>query len=101
MKKRRTHQFKITLTSVSAASILFLLWIALFGKQLAQTQFRGVADAVFAVMALAVGSFLAFSFLPYFRGEKRWYSISALLTLVFFVGTAMLFSVPLPAGVLV
>ncbi|MBR3894923.1 MAG: hypothetical protein IKJ35_07235 [Clostridia bacterium] len=101
MRKRRTRQFKITLLSVSAASALFLLWIASFGKTLAQTEFRGVTDAVFAVMALAVGSFLAFSFLPYFRGEKRWYSISALLTVVFFAGTAMLFSVPLSGGVLV
>lgn len=101
MKKRRTHQFKITLWSVSAASASFLLWIAFFGKTLAQTSFRGVADAVFAVMALAVGSFLAFSFLPYFHGEKRWYSISALLTVVFFVGAGMLFSVPVQVGGLV
>ncbi len=100
MKRRKNHQFKITLLSVGGASALFLLWIALFGKKMAQTQFQGVTDAVFAVMALAVGSFLIFSFLPYFRGEKRWYSISALLTAVFFVGTAMLFSVPLPGGVL-
>ena len=101
MKKRRTHQFKITFWSVSAASATFLLWIALFGKTLAQTSFRGVADAVFTVMALAVGSFLAFSFLPYFHGEKRWYSISALLTIVFFVGAGVLFSIPVPVGVIV
>ena len=101
MKKRRTHQFKITFWSVGAASATFLLWIALFGKTLAQTSFRSVADAVFTVMALAVGSFLAFSFLPYFHGEKRWYSISALLTIVFFVGAGVLFSIPVPVGVIV
>ena len=98
MKKRRTHQFKISLFSVSTASALFLAWVALFGRKLAETRFQSVADAVFVFMALAAGSFLAFSFFPYFRGDKRWYSISALLTAVFFVGTVMLFSVPVPAG---
>ena len=101
MQKRRTHHFKLTLLSVSAASALVLAWFILFGRGLAETHFHGVADAVFAVMAMAAGSFLAFSFLPYFRGDKRWYSISALLTAVFFVGIGMLFTVPVPGGVLV
>ena len=95
MKRRKTHQFKVTLLSVGGASALFLLWIALYGMKLAQTRFRSVTDAVFTVMALAVGSFLIFSFFPYFRGEKRWYSISALLTAVFFTGAVMLWSAPL------
>lgn len=99
MKKRRTHQFKVTLSTVSAVSLLFLAWFALFGKKLAQTNFQGVTDAVFSVMVLATVSFLAFSFLPYFRGDKRWYSISVLLTFVFFVGTAMLFGVSTTGGI--
>ena len=96
MKKRRTRHFKITLWTVTGVGALFLGWFALFGRSLAVSHFKGVADSVFAVMALAVGSFLLFSFYPYFHGDRRWYSISALLTLVFFVGTAMLWQTPIP-----
>ena len=95
MQRRRTQQFKITFLSVSTAATLFLAWLAMFGMKLAATHFRGVLDAVFSVMMLATVSFLAFSFLPYFNGDKRWYSISALLTVVFFVSAVMLWSAPL------
>ena len=70
MKKRKTRQFKRTLLAVSAASALFLLWFAVFGKGLAVSHFQGVLDAILVVMALAAGSFLAFSFLPYFHGGQ-------------------------------
>ena len=95
MQKRRTHHFKITLYTVLGASALFLICLALFGKELVATQFSLMNDCVFSVMALAVGSFLSFSFLPYFHGDKRWYSISAVLTAVFFVGTVVLWQAPI------
>lgn len=100
MQKRRTQHFKITLWTASAVSVLFLLWVALFGTKLAVSHFDGVLDSVFAVMGLATASFLVFSFMPYFRGDKRWYSISALLTVVFFVGAMMLWQVPVTGAVI-
>ena len=99
MQQRRTQHFKITFLSVSTVSTLFLAWLALFGMKLAATHFQGVLDAVFSVMMMATVSFLAFSFLPYFHGDKRWYSISALLTAVFFASAVMLWSAPLPGVV--
>ena len=90
MQKRRTHYFHMTLGASSAFSALFLAVIAIFGRTLAASNFRGVTDCVFAVMALAAGSFLVFSFLPYFHGDRRWYTISALLTVVFFVAAVLL-----------
>ena len=95
MQQRRTQHFKITFLSAFTASIAFLAWLGLFGTKLAATHFQSVLDAIFAVMMLATVSFLAFSFLPYFHGDKRWYSISALLTAVFFAGAVMLWSAPL------
>ena len=99
MQRRRTQYFKITLFSSCTLSACFLLWIALFGTRLAAANFSRVADSIFVIMALAAGSFLTFSFLPYFRGDRRWYAISALLTAVFFVGAVMLWQVPLAGGV--
>lgn len=100
MQKRRTHCFKMTLLAVSGASALFLAWLLLFGRGLAAAHFQGILDCVFAVMALAAGSFLAFSFLPYFHGDKRWYSISALLTAVFFAGAVVLWQAPISGAVI-
>ena len=100
MKKMRTRYFKMTLGGAIAFSALFLGLLVVFGKQLAATHFDGLLDCVFAVLALAAASFLVFSFLPYFRGDKRWYAISALLVLVFFVGSAMLWQAA-PAAVAV
>ena len=95
MQQRRTKHFQISLLSVTGVSTLFLAWMGLFGMKLAQTHFNGVLEAVLAVMMLTAVSFLAFSFMPYFHGDKRWYAISALLTAVFFMGTGMLWAVPL------
>lgn len=94
MQKRRTRYFHITLGASGAFSTLFLAVIAIFGRTLAASHFRGVTDCVFAVMALAAGSFLIFSFLPYFHGDKRWYVISALLMLVFFLAAVLLWQMP-------
>ena len=93
MQKRRTHYFHITLGASSAFSTLFLVVIAIFGKALAASHLEGITDCVFAVMAMATGSFLIFSFLPYFHGDRRWYSISALLTTVFFMSAIILWQV--------
>ena len=100
MQQRRTRHFKITLLSVLGASALFLLCLALFGKAIALSNFTLILDCVFAVMVLAVASFLAFSFMPYFHGDKRWYSISALLTAVFFVGAVILWQVPVTGAMI-
>ena len=43
---------------------------------------------------LAALSFLIFSFLPYFHGDRRWFAIPTLLTAVFVLGTAMLWQFP-------
>lgn len=94
MQKIRTRYFQYTLRTALVLSGLFLIWLAAFGRGLAVEYFKGVTDAVFAVLLLAVSSFFAFSFFPFFKGDKRWFSISALLTLVFFVGASMLWSIP-------
>lgn len=95
MKATRTRRFQIVLYAAIGFSALFLVWLFLFGRQLAVTHFQGITDAVFAVLALAAGSFLTFCFLPYFQGERRWYSISALLTAVFLAGAVMLWQIPM------
>ena len=95
MQKVRTRYFFYTLHSALGFSALFLGWFALFGRNLAQRHFRGMTELVFLVLAMAVFSFLAFVFVPFFKGDKRWFAIPALLTAVFFVGTAMLWQVPI------
>ena len=101
MQKIRSRNFYITLRIVLGVGVLFLGWVFFFGQKLAVTYFDRIADCVFAMMALAVGSFLAFCFLPYFRGDRRWFSISALLTVFFFVGAVMLWRVPLSGAMAV
>ena len=100
MQKRRTHHFKITLLISLGISTLFLLMLALFGARLCALSFVAVTDSIFAFFGIAAASFLIFSFLPYFRGDKRWYSISALLTVVFFCGVAMLWQFPMAGGMI-
>ena len=90
MKKRRTRHFRITLYSSFAFSALFLGWFMLFGKRMAVSHFTGLSEAVLSLFALAAGSFLVFCFVPYFRGDRRWYSVSTVLTLAFCIGSAML-----------
>lgn len=94
MKKIKTRQFFKTLYTVLGVGAAFLLWMAVFGCRLAVDHFNGVTIGVFAFLAVAAISFLAFAFLPYFHGDKRWYAIPSLLTVVFFTGTAMLWQVP-------
>lgn len=100
MKKIRTRHFRYTMRASLGFSILFLGWFFLFGRGLAISHFDLMSYCVFAVIAVAAGSFLLFSFAPYFRGDKRWYAVSALLTVVFFTGVVMLWQVPIPEAVL-
>ena len=93
MKRLRTRRFYHALYGALGFSALFLAWFGLFGQKLAVAHFEGIANMVFGVFVLAAASFLVFCFFPYFKGDRRWYSISALLTLVFCVGTALLWQV--------
>jgi len=100
MQKRRTHHFKITLRIALCASGLLLGALALFGKHFAGESFGLLVNVIFSLFALAAASFLLFSFAPYFRGDKRWYSISALLTVAFFIGSAMIWQMPTAGAML-
>ncbi len=99
MKKIRAKQFLMAFYVSFGVSAAFLLWLFVFGKSLAQNYFQGVTGSVFAVFALAGISFLTFCFVPYFRGDKRWFAIPSLFTLVFFVGASILWQVPMVGGV--
>lgn len=98
MKKKRTRRFRFTLRLVMGFSALFLFLLTVFGKQLAPQYFSLLTGSVFFVFVMAVSSFLAICFAPYFRGDKRWFAIPALLTALFFAGTVLLWRLPLPAG---
>ncbi len=94
MKKIKTRRFFKAFYTSLGLSAAFLLWMVLFGRGLAAEHFDGVTGGVFALLALAAGSFLAFSFLPYFHGDKRWFAIPSVLTVAFFAGAAILWQVP-------
>jgi len=100
MQKRRTHHFRLTLMISFGLSALLLAILSIFGNYLGTISFETVVNCTFATLALAAASFLVFSFFPYFRGDKRWYSISALLTVTFFVGSAILWGLPVSGAVL-
>ena len=74
----------------------FLLFMLIFGRSIAAQNFDVLIGCVFTILGLAALSFLAFCFLPYFHGDRRWFAIPSLLTTVFMIGTAMLWQ--LPAG---
>ena len=90
MKKLRTRHFYITLYASLALSGLFLGWFLLFGKQFATTNTLGMSDVLMVLFGLAAASFLIFCFVPYFRGDRRWYSVSTVWALAFCIGSAML-----------
>lgn len=77
-------------------SALFLAWLLLFGRGIACSHFEEISYCVFSVIVIAAASFLAFCFIPYFQGDKRWFAIPALLTVVFLAGTVVLWQTPLP-----
>ena len=84
----------MTLSVAAVASGLLLLVLATLGSSFTIDSIDVLINCIFIVFGLAAASFLLFSFVPYFRGDKRWYSISALLTLAFFVGTAIIWKLP-------
>ena len=93
MQKRRTQHFKVTLFLAVLASCLVIAALAFFGN--ASSDVLGyLVNCIFVVLGMAGISFLVFSFVPYFRGDSRWYSISALLTVAFFIGAGMLLQNP-------
>lgn len=94
MKKIRTEQFFKTLYTSMGICGAFLLFMLVFGRSIAASNFDLLLGCVFAVLGLAALSFLIFSFLPYFHGDRRWFAIPTLLTAVFMIGTAMLWQFP-------
>ena len=100
MKMIRTKKFYLSLKIASGFSVAFLAWMLLLGKNLAASHFDNVTASVFAVLAIAAVCFLAFSFFPYFRGDKRWFSIPAILTCVFFISLVMIWNAPMPTAVI-
>ena len=95
MKKIRTEQFFKTLYTSMGICGAFLLFMLVFGRSIAASNFDLLLGCVFAVLGLAALSFLIFSFLPYFHGDRRWFAIPTLLTAVFMIGTAMLWQFPI------
>ena len=95
MKKIRTEQFFKTLYTSMGIGGAFLLFLLIFGRSLAASNFDLLLGCVFAVLGIATLSFLVFSFLPYFHGDRRWFAIPTLFTAVFMVGTAMLWQFPI------
>ena len=90
MKKIRTRQFFKTLYTSMGIGGAFLLFMLIFGRSIAANNFDVLLGCVFAVLGLAALSFLVFCFVPYFRGDNRWYSVSSILTLAFCIGSAVL-----------
>ena len=100
MKKIRTIRFFKAFYTSAAFSAAFLLWLTVFGRGIAVNNFDSMMSVVFAVLALAACSFLVFCFTPYFQGDKRWFAIPSMLTVVFFIGTAILWQVPVGGGLI-
>lgn len=75
-------------------SAAFLLFVIIFGRSIAAQNFNVLIGCGFAVLGLSVLSFLAFCFLPYFQGDRRWFAIPSLLTVVFIAGTALMWQFP-------
>ena len=100
MKKIRTRNFFLTLKIVLGFSVAFLMFLLVLANRLASTHFDDMAMVAFSVFAVAAMSFLAFCFLPYFKGDRRWFSIPAILTSVFFVSLIILWNCPMPGAVI-
>ena len=95
MKKIRTEQFFKTLYTSMGIGSVFLLFMLFFGRSIATSNFDVLLGCVFTILGLAVLSFLIFSFLPYFHGDRRWLAIPTLFAAVFMIGTAMLWQFPI------
>ena len=95
MKGIKTKHFLRSFFASVGVCVIFLGWLCTFGKDLAVRYFDGVMGCLLALMGVATLSFVAFCFVPYFHGDKRWFAIPSLLTVVFFIGTAVLWQVPI------
>lgn len=100
MKKIRTRNFFLTLKIASAFSACFLLWMLILGRKLAVNHFEPITTSVFFVFGIAAASFLTFCFVPYFKGDRRWFAIPAMLTSVFFLSLVVLWNIPMPGAVI-
>ena len=100
MKKIRTRNFFLTLKIVSGFSACFLLWMLILGRRIAVEHFEPVTNCVFVVFGIAAASFLAFCFMPYFKGDRRWFAIPAILTILFFICVVVLWRIPTPEMVI-
>lgn len=96
MKRKRTRYFKISLRAVLLFAAGFLLFLLTLGRQIAKAHFDSMAGLIFSVLALSIASLFAFVYVPFFWGDKRWYAIPGILTVVFFCGASILWQ--LPAG---
>ena len=94
MKRKRTRYFKLSLKAVSLFGIAFLLFLLTFGKQIALSHFEGMAGLTFSILALSLISLFVFVYIPFFRGDKRWYAISGILSTIFFFGASILWTIP-------
>ena len=94
MKKIKTRQFLKALYLSLGVSGTFLLWMMAFGRGLAAEYFDSITYCVFALLAVAALSFVVFCFVPYFKGDSRWFAIPSVLTVTFVLGTAILWQVP-------
>lgn len=99
MRSNRNTGFRKAVTTVLAASAVLLGVLLLFGKRIAGVSMVILYIPVFAWLAAAAFSFLLFSFLPDFQSDRRWYLIPGILTVVFLIGSAILWTVaPVSAG---
>ena len=94
MKRKRTRYFRQAVKIVCAAGGIFLLFLLTFGKEIAKTHFSGMAALTFSLIAISAVSLFAFIYLPFFKGDRRWYAIPGILTAVFFAGASILWRVP-------
>lgn len=90
MRQDRNFLFRRTLIAVLAASAVLIGFLLLFGKTLAAVSIYLLLVPVFLFFAAAVFGYLAISFLPLFRNDRRWYAIPVILTVIFFIGAALL-----------
>ena len=94
MKRKRTRYFRRAMKIVCGFGGVFLLFLLTIGKQIAKAHFDGMAALTFSVLALSALLLLAFIYLPFFKGDRRWYAIPGVLVTTFVFGAAILWRVP-------
>lgn len=94
MKRKRTRYFHHSMKIACAISGAFLFFLLTVGKEIAKTHFSSMAAVTFSILALSALCLFVFLSLPFFKGDRRWYAIPGLFTVVFFCGAAILWGVP-------